>query len=219
MPEPIEQEIRIGGELRAVKKDDEPAKIVGYAARFNQLSDVLGNFREQIQPGFFDGIEQDDVRALWNHDPNYVLGRSTAGTLQLSQDSEGLAVEITPPDATWARDLMVSINRGDVSQMSFAFTVAEGGDKWEKVDGNWIRTLVRKGRVFDVSPVTYPAYPQTSAAVRSLLETLQQEETIPPDQAASSGAEGQVKARQAARQRTLDLLGVKSNQIQKEKQS
>lgn len=218
MPEQFEKEIRISGELRAVKKEDEPEKIVGYAARFNQLSDVLGNFREQIQPGFFDGIENDDVRALFNHDPNYVLGRSTAGTLKLSQDDEGLAIEITPPDTTWARDLMTSIKRGDVSQMSFAFSVAENGDKWEKVDGSWIRTLVKKGRVFDVSPVTYPAYPQTSAAVRSKLETLQQEEITPPDQAASSGAEDQVKARQAARSRHLELLGAKK-QNRKESQS
>lgn len=213
---PEDREIRISGELRAVKKDDEPAKIVGYAARFNQLSDVLGNFREQIQPGFFDGIEADDVRALFNHDPNYVLGRSSAGTLKLAQDSEGLAVEIVPPDTTWARDLLTSIQRGDVNQMSFAFTVAENGDKWEKVDGNWIRTLIRKGRVFDVSPVTYPAYPQTSAAVRSKLETLQQEEVPPQEQAASSGAE--VLARQAARRRTVDLLGVKYT-TRKESQS
>lgn len=216
---PEDREIRISNEMRAVKKKDEPAKIVGYAARFNQLSDVLGNFREQIAPGFFDGIEGDDVRALFNHDPNYVLGRSTTGTLKLSQDADGLAVEITPPDAQWARDLMVSIDRGDVSQMSFAFTVAENGDKWEKVEGNWIRTLVRKGSVYDVSPVTYPAYPQTSAAVRSQLETLQQEEITPPEQAASSGAEAQVKARQAARQRTLEVLGVKPNQTKKETQS
>lgn len=216
MPE-LEKEIRVSGELRTVI-EGEATKIVGYAARFNQLSDVLGNFREQIQPGFFDGIEADDVRALFNHDPNYVLGRSTAGTLKLTPDADGLAVEIDPPDTTWARDLMKSIQRGDVSQMSFAFTVAEGGDKWEKVDGNWIRTLVRKGRVFDVSPVTYPAYPQTSAAVRSKLETLQHEEVIPPDQAASSGAEDQVKARQAARSRTLQLLDAKSN-YRKESQS
>lgn len=211
MPE-LQKEIRVSGEIRAVKKDNEPTRIVGYAARFNQLSEDLGKFREQIQPGFFDGIEQDDVRALFNHDPNYVLGRSSAGTLKLAQDENGLAVDITPPDTTWARDLMKSIDRGDVSQMSFAFTVAENGDRWEKVDGNWIRTLVKKGRVLDVSPVTYPAYPQTSAAVRSHLETLQQEaETTLPDQAASSGAEDAevVKARQAARSRTLDLLGAK----------
>jgi len=211
-------EIRVSGEIRAVKKDNEPAKIVGYAARFNQLSEDLGKFREQIQPGFFDGIDQDDVRALFNHDPNYVLGRTSSGTLKLTQDADGLAVDITPPDTTWARDLMKSIERGDVSQMSFAFTVAENGDKWEKVDGNWIRTLVKKGRVLDVSPVTYPAYPHTSAAVRSHLETLQQGETIPPDQAASSGAEDQVKARQAARSRTLELLGAK-NKTRKEPQS
>ena len=194
------------GELRAIEEGT--PRIVGYAARFNQLSEVLGNFREQIAPGFFDGVEQDDVRALFNHDPNYVLGRTTAGTLRLSQDENGLAVDITPPDTQWARDLLTSIKRGDVSQMSFAFTVAENGDKWEKVEGGWIRTLLRKKRVLDVSPVTYPAYPQTSAAARSKIETLQHEVT-PSDQAAPGGAEDTVKARQAARRRFIELLSAK----------
>lgn len=206
MPDDIERRFVVG-ELRAFENEG-TRHIVGYAARFNQLSEDLGNFREQIAPGFFNGVENDDVRALFNHDPNYVLGRSINGTLRLSQDNEGLAVDITPPDTSWARDVMVSIGRGDISQMSFAFTIAENGDKWEKVDGKWIRTLLQKGRLLDVSPVTYPAYPQTSTAVRSKLETLQREETIPPDQAASSGAEDQARARRAARSRKLRLLDV-----------
>jgi HK97 family phage prohead protease len=209
MPENNELERRyLFGELRAVKKGDEPEHIQGYAARFNQLSDVLGNFREQIAPGFFDGIENDDVRALFNHDPNYILGRSINGTLKLGADEHGLAIDILPPETQWARDLMVSIKRGDVSQMSFAFSVATDGDKWEKLNGEWIRTLIRKSRVYDVSPVTYPAYPQTSVGVRAKLETLQQAVPIQPPQATPGGVEAQVKARHAMRRRKLNLLSV-----------
>lgn len=141
----------------------------GHAAVFNQLSEDLGGFREQIIPGAFkDAIETDDVRALFNHDPNFVLGRNRAGTLTMKEDARGLAIEITPPDTTFARDLLVSMERGDISQMSFAFRIRPNGEDWAKDDnGVWIRS-VKRVRLYDVSPVTYPAYPQTDIAARSL---------------------------------------------------
>ncbi len=139
--------------------------IVGHAAVFDSLSDDLGGFREKIAPGAFaDSLGRDDIRALWNHDPNYVLGRNRSGTLQLREDETGLLVAITPPDTQWARDLVVSITRGDVSQMSFAFATER--DAWAKVAGVWERTLLAV-RTFDVSPVTYPAYTQTDVGVRA----------------------------------------------------
>lgn len=145
--------------------DATPRKIVGHAAVFNALSEDLGGFREKIAPGAFaKSITEDDVRALWNHDANYVLGRNLSGTLRLSEDAEGLAVEITPPDTQWARDLTVSIARGDVTQMSFGFTTRQ--DAWNKIAGAWERTLLDV-RLFDVSPVTYPAYPQTDVSARA----------------------------------------------------
>jgi HK97 family phage prohead protease len=108
------------------------------------------------------------VRALWNHNPDYVLGRNRAKTLTLSEDSRGLKIEVDPPDTQFARDLMVSIERGDVSQMSFAFSVRANGQNWGKDDdGQVVRTLTNV-RLFDVSPVTYPAYQQTDVAVRSM---------------------------------------------------
>ena len=135
----------------------------GYAARFMTLSENMGGFREQIAPGAF--IEMDDVRALLNHDPNYVLGRTTAGTLILKPDEVGLGFYIDGPGTTWARDLRVSVNRGDISQCSFAFETLE--DKWEKADdGLEIRTLL-KVRLYDISIVTYPAYEATNVAARS----------------------------------------------------
>lgn len=155
-------------EMRVEGDEGEQPKIVGHAAVFNELSEPLWGFRERILPGAFkEAIELDDVRALWNHDPNYVLGRNKAGTLRLAEDDRGLAVEIDPPDTHWARDLLVSIRRGDVNQMSFAFTVLD--EEFSKDNGENIRTL-KKVRLHDVSVVTYPAYPQTDVQVRSILQ-------------------------------------------------
>lgn len=152
-------------EVRAAD-GDKPPKIMGHAAVFNMPADI-GGFREQIAPGAFtEAIGRDDVRALFNHDPNFVLGRNKSGTLRMSEDAKGLAIEIDPPDTQWARDLTVSIQRGDISQMSFGFC-AEAQTWEEAADGTITRTL-NKVQLFDVSPVTYPAYAQTDVAVRAL---------------------------------------------------
>jgi hypothetical protein len=149
-------------ELRVIGEPDNPKKIVGHAAVFNQLSEDLGGFREQIAPGAFTNtLKTADVRALFNHDPNYVLGRTTSGTLRLAEDETGLIVEIDPPGTQWANDLLVSINRSDITQMSFAFRAVQ--EQWQ--NGKSVRTLIEV-ELFDVSPVTYPAYPQTDVKLR-----------------------------------------------------
>lgn len=156
--------------LKVEKRADGKPVLRGHAAVFGQLSEDLGGFREQIAVGaFLEAIEKDDVRALFNHDPNFVLGRNRAKTLTLAEDSRGLAFEIETPDTQTVRDLVLSpIERGDVSQMSFGFGVRPGGQDWAKDDeGRTIRTL-KKVRLFDISPVTFPAYPQTDVAVREL---------------------------------------------------
>lgn len=148
-----------------LREDDKPV-IAGHAAIFNEETDI-GFFREKIAPGAFtDSIKSDDVRALFNHDPNHVLGRNIANTLKLSEDKEGLSIEIEPPDTQFARDLMVSMKRGDVDQMSFGFQVVK--ESWEEGEENQLdlRTL-EQVRLFDVSPVTFPAYEGTDVAVRS----------------------------------------------------
>lgn len=168
-------------QLKVEKRDDGKRMIRGHAAVFNQLSEDLGGFREQIAPGAFaDAIKTDDVRALFNHNPDHVLGRNMAGTLKLSEDVRGLAIEIEPPDTQMARDLMTSMERGDISQMSFGFSVRPNGSNWAQNDeGATIRTLTSV-RLYDVSPVTYPAYTQTDVAVRSLKEF--QATLTPPDE-------------------------------------
>ena len=162
--EGIKFETRDGSKLPVIR---------GHAAVFNTLSLDLGGFREQIKPGAFkEAIETDDVRALFNHDPNYPLGRNKSGTLRLTEDERGLAIELDPADTQYARDLVTSMERGDITQMSFGFSVKPGGQDWaEGEDGMTIRTLTNL-RLYDVSPVTYPAYPQTDVgiATRSLQE-------------------------------------------------
>jgi hypothetical protein len=154
-------------DIEELRVDKKSRRIAGHAAVFNTEGDG-GWFREKIAPGAFaDSIQVDDVRALWNHDPNFVLGRNRSGTLRLREDERGLAIEVDMPDTQFARDLLVSIERGDVSQMSFGFRTVK--DSWERsTEGNNLdlRTL-EKVKLFDVSPVTFPFYPETDVATRS----------------------------------------------------
>jgi len=155
-------------EFRAITDEAGLRHIVGYAAVFNSLSEDLGHFREKIDPGAFaETINSDDIRALKNHNSDYVLGRNKSKTLTLEEDQRGLKIDIIPPDTQWARDLMVSIDRKDVDQMSFGFRTLEY--RWEGEYPNEIRTLM-KAQLFDVSPVTFPAYPDTEVALRSFEE-------------------------------------------------
>lgn len=151
-------------EIRA--EEGKPKRIVGHAAVFDILSEPMYGFREKVAKGaFLETIAADDVRALFNHDPNFILGRNRAGTLTMAEDDQGLAVEIMPPDTQSARDLLVSIERRDISQMSFGFETLK--EEWNEEDPqNVIRTLV-KVRLYDVSPVTYAAYSATSVNARS----------------------------------------------------
>ena len=157
-------------EIRADKKEDGPTTLKGYAAVFDSLSGDLGGFREKIQQGAFsEAIKTSDVRALYNHNSDMLpLGR-TPETLRLFEDEKGLGVEIDLPDTQFAKDLQKSIERGDINQMSFGFTVSAEGEEWEEQrNGEVVRTLTKISSLFDVSPVAYPAYPDTEVAVRSL---------------------------------------------------
>lgn len=163
----------VQAELRAERADDgTPKRIRGYAAVFGQKSVNLGGFVEIIAPGAFDRAirEKDDVRALIEHDPRAgLLGRTSSGTLRLSTDKRGLKAEIDVPTTRAAEDLLVSIERGDLDGMSFAFRLAPEGDEWEDgEDGGAIRTINEVAELVDVSVVSYPAYPQTQVSARAL---------------------------------------------------
>jgi HK97 family phage prohead protease len=151
-------------------------RISGTAARYNVRTN-LGKFHEQISQRAFDRIlrTSPDVVCLFNHDPNFVLGRTTNGTLNLRADDAGLHYTCNLPNTSTARDLRESIKRGDINGCSFAFTLGEGDDSWsEEEDENRSRIVVRTIRNFssllDVSCVTYPAYSGTAVgADRSLV--------------------------------------------------
>ncbi len=170
--EGLERRNFVNSEIRVA--NTESREVVGYASVFVDsdgraaLSENLGGFREKIDPKAFDSVLDNDVRALFNHDPNLILGRTTAGTLKLSVDERGLKYSFTAPDTSYGRDLMISLERGDVSQSSFGFIVEE--DSWdEDSEGATIRTIKKVGRLLDVSPVTYPAYPDAQVGKRNFL--------------------------------------------------
>ncbi len=139
-----------------------PRRIAGYAARFDGQAD-LGGFIERIRPGAFARVlkSKPDVRCLFNHDANNILGRTSAGTLALSEDSQGLKFSCELPDTQFANDLWKSISRGDVCGCSFAFTVRS--DTWPTAT---TREIVDIEKLYDVGPVTYPAYESTSVDAR-----------------------------------------------------
>jgi HK97 family phage prohead protease len=171
------------GELRIVENKDGRPVIEGHAAMFNSLSEDLGGFQERIKPGAFKkAIKDSDIRALFNHDPNFVLGRTSNGTVTVKEDKKGLWMEVTPPDTQLIRDLVMEpIRRGDIREQSFGFIVSE--DSWEGLDDEDrktppIRTINKVARLFDVSPVTFPAYPSTDVAVRSMNQAMKRSEAI-----------------------------------------
>ena len=164
-------------ETRTEKREDGTTTITGHAAVFNQLSSDLGGFREVIAPNAFENVLTDDVRALVNHDPNLLLARTTSGTLNLEQTDEGLQYSFDVPDTTYGRDLIVSMERKDITQSSFAFTIES--DTWESTADGEIRTINKVKKLYDVSPVTYPAYPSAddlTLAKRSLAIHKEKEE-------------------------------------------
>lgn len=167
-----QREIRILDGLHVEFRAEGEAKkpvLAGYAAVFDTETDIAGMFREKIARGAFsDALKSSDVHALFNHDENVVLGRAKAGTLRLSEDDHGLKVEIDPPDTQDARDLITKMERGDVDQMSFAFSMRDGIEIWDMTEEPPLRTIDQVGELFDVSVVTRGAYPTTEVAVRSL---------------------------------------------------
>jgi len=150
-------------ETRAEETEEGNTIITGHASMYDTRSENLGNFYEYIEAGAFTSelIAKSDTRALINHDQNLILGRTTSGTLRLNADDKGLRYEFDVPQTSYGKDLVVSMQRGDITQSSFAFTVAE--DDWTTdEDGNNIRTIKKIERLYDVSPVTYPAYPEAN---------------------------------------------------------
>lgn len=158
-------------ELREEKSEDGSIGTVsGYAAVFNELSEELGvffKFREKIAPGAFANSISGDVRAFWSHNPDFVLGRTKNETLSLNEDGKGLRFSLKLPDTQAGRDALTLIRNRTVTGMSFGFFIEE--DAWKRGSKTEapIRTLL-KVNLFEVSPVAFPAYPQTEVQARSV---------------------------------------------------
>jgi Escherichia/Staphylococcus phage prohead protease len=160
-------------EMRALrpvgtKNADESFTVRGYAARYNELSHDLGGFRERIAPGAFDEVlaTDPDVHFVWDHDTRYVLARTRSKTLQLTSDTKGLRVNAQVGNYSYARDLRTALERGDINQASFAFTVAPDGQEFAQNDeGHIMRTIRNIGNLYDVTVTAQGAYPQTSMGV------------------------------------------------------
>lgn len=172
------RELRLLTGLKVEKRadgEDYIPMISGYAAVFDTETVIGGKdwgFREKIAKGAFsEALKISDVRALFNHEEEYVLGRTKSGTLRLTEDDRGLKVEIDPPDTQDARDLITKMQRGDIDQMSFAFTMEGGVQTWDETGDMPLRIIEKVGELMDVSVVTFPAYPETEAAARSLAAT------------------------------------------------
>lgn len=145
-----------------------PGKLVGYAAVFDSPAD-LGEFVEVVRPGAFTrSLKQaGGIVALYDHERRSILGKVSAGTLQVTQDTKGLAFELSLPDTSVGRDLAVLVERGDVSGCSFGFITPPGGDRWEQRGAKLVRELLSVDlREITVTP--QPAYPDTSVAKRSM---------------------------------------------------
>lgn len=168
----MERRYNAAHRMKITKREDGTTSIGGYAAVYYRDGDPTTEFelwpgvRERVVPGAFDRAirERQDVRGLFNHDPNHVLGRVQSGTLALSADGIGLRYELTLPDTQSGRDVAVMIERGDVSGSSFAFNVVK--QSWVRGDDFDVRELADLD-LFDVSPVTFPAYTGTSVGIRA----------------------------------------------------
>lgn len=161
-------------EVRADESRAGVKTITGYAAVFNSDSDPIGfgseSFTERLMPGAFAAALADrarDVLGLFNHSSDQLLGRESSGTLRIAQDERGLRFELDLPDTGLGRDIAELVRRGDIRGASFAFSVAADGDTFVRRDGKLYREIRSIARLFDVSPVTTPAYPDTSVATRS----------------------------------------------------
>ena len=153
-----------------VRSDGRPV-VAGYAVKYGKLSVDLGGFREQILPGAFDKVLQrqrgkQDVVALYNHDANQLLGRSSSGTLELASDETGLRYSVSLPNTERGRMIQEMVARKDLRGSSFAFTVDQRGESWAPGDdGKPQRSIREVSGLFDVSVVTHPAYPSSTTSV------------------------------------------------------
>lgn len=147
------------------RADDNESRLVeGYALKFDNLSVDFGWFKEKIDRKALDNADMTDVVALFNHNDNFVLARTISNTLTLTVDDIGLKYSFEAPKTTIGNDLIEMLSRGDIQHSSFSFTVED--QLWEEDEnGEEIRTILKINKLFDVSPVTFPAYRETDVSI------------------------------------------------------
>jgi len=198
-------------EIRELK--DGKKVITGYAIVFDSESRNLGGFTETIDPDAMKDADVSDVVALLNHDTNLVLGR-TDKTLTIVTDKKGLRYEIRPPDTQAGRDVVTSIERGDIRGSSFGFTVKE--DEWtepKEKGGNWERKITKFDRIYDVSPVVYPAYEATDTGVakRDLGVKKDEKERVETDKLEQEKAKREAEMDNYYKEKELELTNIKED--------
>lgn len=146
---------------------DNNRTVRGYAALYNSETELRPGIFERIAPGAFSSaIQASDIRALLNHNPDHVLGRTKSGTLRVAEDQKGLSFEVDLPETR--ADVLESLKRGDIDQCSFAFTITDDGmDVERRADGSKMITITKIERIYDVTIATYPAYEDTEVSARS----------------------------------------------------
>jgi Escherichia/Staphylococcus phage prohead protease len=168
----MKREIRFAGAALRASKSNGAMVITGRPAVYNSLSQDLGGFKEVLLPGCFDdSLSDQELYAAWNHDDSQIIGRVSAGTLEVDSDRIGLTMRCTLPNSPLGQNVYESIRRGDVKQMSFGMVVIE--DRWDIASDNngqqrFERRSISKANLFEVSPVTNPAYTASSVSARSL---------------------------------------------------
>ena len=183
-------------DIEVRKEEDGSKKLIGYAVRWDKLSDEIGyyyTFREKFERGAFkNSLAKEEQKAHYNHDTSIMLGRTKNGTLKLEEDEKGLRFEVDLPDTTDGNDLHALVKRGDIDGVSFGF-LPEVEEIDEKDPENVIRT-VKEARLFEISPTPYPAYSQTSVQARSL----------------TGYEKNKIKEKQIERQNKLDANKIKN---------
>ena len=175
-----ENELRICRSLPTLKREEGKNLIVGYAARFNEWSHDLGGFRERIARGAFaDSLKATDILGLYNHNPDHLLGRNGAGTIKIWEDEKGLMYEINADtEQVMVKDLLRRLERKDLYGSSFGFRLKYDDTTWEWPEDESSelpsRTILRVEKLYDVGPVSQPAYPTTTTGLRSSESILQE---------------------------------------------
>jgi HK97 family phage prohead protease len=202
---PRERRISRGIQIEC-RNEDEAVKIKGVAAKVNERASIYPWMDEMIMPGAFDDCLEDDVRALMNHDANLILARTKSGTLELMITEEGhLGFSYDSPSRSYAKDLADSISTGDVDGCSFQFAVKEVAWEYGEQGEPDLRKIIRFERLYDVGPVTFPAYAGTSVQARS-------EDALKQEREAQKPGDGEKKVYNRNLQQLRIKLHKQSNQ-------